>query len=194
MIKTTFTDFYQFIKNPDERQIEINFSTKIRITLLLFLATVIITLAVIHPLWAFIDNLLNLTPAFAIDNLPFLQSFFFLVIIIPFVEELIFRHFLRYQGIKTSKIKWHQWQRIFPFLVYLSAISFGFIHLTNYANSSNWFYILSPFVILSQLLGGFTIAYIRVRLNFLWGVFFHWTWNFLFIITVPAVEEFLKIN
>ena len=193
MIKTTLTDFFQFVKNPDDRQIEINFNDKLRFISILFIATVVTTFAVILPLWDLIDNLLNLVPSIDVDNLSFWHSFLLFVIIVPFAEELIFRHFLRYQGIKTSIIKCQQWRKIFPFLVYLSAVSFGFIHLTNYTNGSNWFYILSPFVILSQLLGGFTIAYIRVRLNFLWGVFFHWTWNFLFIIAVPALEDFLKI-
>jgi hypothetical protein len=51
------------------------------------------------------------------------------------------------------------------------------------------FFILSPFIILSQLFGGLVITFIRVRLNFFWGVLYHWLWNFVFVIAIPISEN-----
>jgi hypothetical protein len=51
------------------------------------------------------------------------------------------------------------------------------------------FFILSPFIILSQLFGGLVITFIRVRLNFFWGVLYHWLWNFVVVIAIPISEN-----
>ena len=117
-----------------------------------------------------------------------LETLLPMVFIIPFFEELIFRHFLRYSGLKTKLISLKRWTKIFPILVYSSSICFGFIHLTNYSNSSTLFFIFAPIIVLSQLIGGITLAFVRVRLDFLWGVLFHCAWNFL-VFAIPVVEN-----
>jgi hypothetical protein len=77
-------------------------------------------------------------------------------------------------------------------LVYLLSISFGFIHVANYENENTLFFVLSPLIILSQLIGGFIISFIRVRINFIWGFYYHMIWNFLFVIALPLVEHQLS--
>jgi len=190
MIKSTLFDFYQFIKKPNDVQFDLDFRNKLRFTLILFVFEFIITFIIILPILVMINDVLDLTRAVDTNKLSILQKFFFLVIIMPFIEELIFRYFLRYEGTKTDFISHHQWNKIFPFLVYSFGLCFGFIHLTNFSNTNNWFYILSPLVVIFQLVGGFIITYIRVRISFLWGVYYHWAMNFFFIVAIPTVESF----
>lgn len=63
------------------------------------------------------------------------------------------------------------WDRIFPYLVYCLALIFGLLHVTNYANSDLLFYVFAPLLVISQLIGGFVMSYLRVRLNFWWAVY-----------------------
>lgn len=122
----------------------------------------------------------------------FLMSLVSFVIIAPLVEELLFRYFLSYKGFKTRFINRTRWDRIFPFLVYLLSISFGFIHISNYENEDTLFFVLSPLIILNQLVGGFILSFIRVRINFVWGIYYHIIWNFLFVIALPLIEHQLS--
>jgi membrane protease YdiL (CAAX protease family) len=121
-----------------------------------------------------------------------LKAFISIVILIPFIEELIFRYFLRYERLRIWRISLYQWNKIFPILVYIFVICFGLIHITNFSNNSKWFYVLSPLIVISQLLSGIIITYIRVRLNFMSGVFYHWIWNFTFVIAIPEIDALLN--
>ncbi|MDY3538157.1 CPBP family intramembrane metalloprotease [Riemerella anatipestifer] len=119
-------------------------------------------------------------------------SFFLTVLLVPFFEELIFRYLLRYKKFKLKLINRLIWNRIFPYLVYFLAISFGIIHISNYENKSTLFFLLSPLIVLSQLFGGFVITFIRVRINFIWGCLYHFIWNFIFIIFLPIAESYFS--
>ncbi len=110
--------------------------------------------------------------------------------VIPFIEEIIFRFPLKYQRnylarllnyLSKGRLK-KRWNSIFKYLLYLLAVLFGLIHLTNYNNTETIFYILSPVIIGSQLIGGFLLSYVRIKLNFLWSVFQHGAFNFTLII------------
>lgn len=61
---------------------------------------------------------------------------------------------------------------------YFSSLLFGFIHLTNYASLSAWWY--APILILPQIIGGFIFGYARIRLGFLYAVLAHMLINLLF--------------
>lgn len=61
---------------------------------------------------------------------------------------------------------------------YFSSLLFGFIHLTNYASLSAWWY--APILILPQIIGGFIFGYARIRLGFLYAVLAHVATNLLF--------------
>ena len=75
---------------------------------------------------------------------------------------------------------------------------FGLVHLTNYTNNENVFYILAPFTIISQILGGLIISFIRVRLSFIYGVFYHSLWNFIVLLALPGlilvIQNPIKLN
>ena len=51
--------------------------------------------------------------------------------------------------------------------------------------------MLSPFLVISQLTGGFVLSFIRVRLNFYYGFLYHGFWNLLFIVILPSVLSVL---
>lgn len=61
---------------------------------------------------------------------------------------------------------------------YGSTLLFGFVHLTNYASLSAWWY--GPILILPQLIGGFVFGYVRIRLGFWYAVLAHTLANLLF--------------
>jgi membrane protease YdiL (CAAX protease family) len=189
MIKATIGDLFKFLRKPNDQQIQLNVKHKISFLLILLAFEIIITIIIIFPTLDVIDNVLNIKVERINYSNTFLHTLLLLVIVIPLIEELIFRYILKYQGIKTKFISLNKWKKIFPFLVYLLAISFGFAHLSNYLNESNLFFILSPFIILTQLLGGLVIAFIRIRLNFFWGVLYHWLWNFVVVIAIPISEN-----
>ena len=187
MIKTILRDLFSFIKKPDDTQSRLTVKSKFLYILILLVFEFILSYLFIFPVLEEIDSILNLR---SVDNEYYtaLKSVILFVIVVPFGEELLFRYFLRYKGLKTKVISAAAWSRFFPFLVYSFAICFGFMHIANYTNSSNLFYALSPLIILTQLTGGLVITFIRVRLNFIWGFLYHALWNFMVMIAIPAVE------
>lgn len=189
MIRQVLRGFLFFSKKPNDEKLNYNTKQKIKFLLILLLVELIFTLLVVFPL-DFVTN--NLTTVKS-DKFDYRDTFIELLIlgvfVVPFFEELFFRYILRYQGLKTKFINRKTWDKIFPFLVYLSSIGFGFIHLSNYINEDKLFLLLSPLIILSQLVGGLIIVFIRVRINFIWGLFYHWIWNLLFVIIFPIIES-----
>lgn len=188
MIKNIIIDFFNFIKRPKDIQLEINIKEKIKFVSVLLLFEVVFTFLVIFPL----IELFELFEKLKYPKIDYFETllftFFIWVLLVPFFEELVFRYILRYRGLKIKFINRLTWDKIFPFLVYLFPIVFGLIHLSNYSNQSYLFYLISPIFVLSQIIGGFILTFIRVRINFIWGVFYHCIWNFIFIMLFPIVE------
>lgn len=187
MIKTVLQDLFNFVKRPDDRQINITIPSKLLYLSILLIFEFVITFLFIIPVLEWVDGILNLQSDITYDSLP--TSFFLYVIVAPFLEELVFRHVLRYQGLKTKVISATRWHKIFPYMVYISSIGFGLIHISNYTNSGTLFLALSPIIVISQLIGGLILAFLRVRLNFLWGVLFHASWNFFVAIAIPMADH-----
>src|SRR5690606_6414485 len=117
-------------------------------------------------------------------------TFFLMVLLIPFIEEVFFRLGLRRKYVLKSIFSEQEWQRWFPFFVYSSTIVFGLVHITNYANTEWIFFALVPFIILTQLTGGFIIAYLRIRFNFWLGYMYHALWNFTAIFIISSFFMF----
>ncbi|MCY0978882.1 CPBP family intramembrane metalloprotease [Chryseobacterium wangxinyae] len=112
---------------------------------------------------------------------------FWIILTVPFLEEFVFRLVLRYNSVFAGKINRQKWDQYFPYLVYITSISFGLVHVSNYYNDSAIFYALLPLILLSQLSGGFVLSYIRVRINFYYGFIYHALWNFTAVIIIPAI-------
>jgi ABC-type proline/glycine betaine transport system permease subunit len=62
-------------------------------------------------------------------------------------------------------------------LVYFSALSFGLIHITNYTDLENYWWI-APLLVLPQLIVGFLLPLVRIRFGFFWSFLTHATYNF----------------
>jgi membrane protease YdiL (CAAX protease family) len=199
MIRNIFKDFFKFIKRPDDNQLNLNIREKIKFVSILLFFEVVFTLLVIFPLFEVIGKI----EIIKVDKIDYSEtlifSFFIMVILVPLFEELCFRYILRYQGFKIKFITRQTWNKIFPFLVYFLSSIFGFIHLSNYKNEGYLFLLISPLIVLSQLIGGLIITFIRIRINFTWGVCYHLIWNFIVVIAVPSIEyqltkPYIEIN
>lgn len=185
MIKTTLTDLLNFIKKPNDKQLALNFKQKVTFFFILFLFRIIILVFVFPILWL-ADLFLPLEHNSEFLKMTFASTLIAGVFIIPLLEELIFRYVLRYTKLKARFIRRERWDKLFPYLVYTFSILFGLIHITNF--KINWLVLLfTPLIVISQLVGGFVLSFIRVRLNFRWGVGFHSFWNFTFMIVLPLI-------
>ena len=86
---------------------------------------------------------------------------------------------LRTEPVKrfTSRI----WRDHFRSVVYISCFAFGLFHLTNYRFSSFTAetLMLAPLLVLPQIIGGFILAFARMRLGMIWCIVLHAATNFL---------------
>ncbi len=73
------------------------------------------------------------------------------------------------------------WFGHFRAVVYISCFAFGLFHLTNYRFSSfsAETLVLAPLLVLPQIIGGFILAFTRIRLGIIWCIVLHAATNFL---------------
>ncbi len=93
--------------------------------------------------------------------------------VLSFIMVLIWRAYPKIQQQLEPFFKSH-----FPWFFYISGLSFGLIHIQNYSELGNLWWI-APFLILPQMLIGLVISYIRMRMDFKWAVFTHSFYNTL---------------
>jgi len=176
-----------FILKPNDIQIYLSFSEKIKWIGWLLLFEFLITLAVVVPIHWLLSQMIVLKESRFDYSHTLLYTFFLFVLILPLIEEVVFRYFLRYSGIMTLLVKENTWHKIFPYLIYLSTLAFGFVHLYNYENQEIGFLLLGIFIVLSQLTGGIILAFIRVRFSIYWSWLMHSLWNLIVIIVIPLL-------
>ena len=135
------------------------------------------------------------------QNIPLVFLLLLGVLIVPFIEELIFRLPLRYKrnyflrsvvfiwsGISGKNITEvssqanQKWNRIYPFIFYFVAMIFGLVHATNYVGGGLTFWVLIPILVAPQFIGGLLIGFLRLRHGFFWGFFLHASNNCLFLV------------
>lgn len=203
-VKEAFKDWVAFLKNPkDERIANLSFAHKMKMTGILFLIELPVILA-------FIITITLITQLKVIDlgkhsmedlltDFSYFEVILILVLIVPFVEELIFRLPLRYKrnyllrslvwivsktGLvekeKLNEYVQKNWKSAFGYFFYIMAFSFGFIHLTNFEKAGELIFLL-PLLTLTQCVGGLIMGYLRVKLGFLWGYIYHSSFKFIFI-------------
>ncbi len=87
------------------------------------------------------------------------------------------------------------WDRKFIWVFYISAATFGMLHISNYSPRLITF-LLMPILVLPQFIVGLFCGYIRIRLGFMWGYVFHASHNFVFIIPflITAMFAFTHSN
>ena len=70
----------------------------------------------------------------------------------------------------------------FKFLFHLCAITFGMLHLTNYATIYWWMIMISPLLTAPYIALGYILGYIRMKYGFIYGCLIHSTINFISVI------------
>lgn len=182
-MKQILLDFWNFIKRPKDSPYSGGKKTyKWKVFFTLFVAKLLL-LVVYLPAAALLDKYVVLEQSIDLSSSA-IGSLFLFVLLIPLIEEVIFRLGLRRKYLIEAIFDEKAWHRWFPFFVYSSTIIFGLVHISNYANTQWIFFALAPFIILTQLVGGFIMAYLRVRFNFWLGFLYHAVWNFTMIFVV----------
>ncbi len=182
-MKETFFNLVIYLKNPI---LEKDSNTDLKYRFKIFFHILIISVAtglIISPIFALIHelqwvNMENHQVEEMFKGMGIFQMILLGAIIVPIIEELIFR------GPITSFKK----PNSFKFGFYFFALVFGFIHISNFEMTKNVL-ILSPILVLPQLLLGGYFGYIRVRFGLQWSMLMHGTYNGLFIL-LGTLSEF----
>ena len=190
MTKRVLWDFVSFLKHPKDEQTKESFKRKLQTIFILLGFEICLVYFVLAPLYYLMEPLVSVKEELDYKEDTLLMSAISSIILAPVLEEIGFRLILR----RNFPIKYifsqKLWDKIFPFLVYASSVIFGFVHLTNYTNDGFWFYVFSPIIITSQLIGGFVIVFIRVRYNFFYGILYHALWNMLMTFIMLFTDNF----
>jgi uncharacterized membrane protein len=140
----------------------------------LFILLCILTLLVYLISANFLDPKLDLLPADTISDLegsgfiPNLSGvmvamiFFILGLLCIFIAGMSTEMLS-----KTEKLV----SRLFPYVFYLTAMFFGYVHFTNFSGDMKWFWI--PFLIVPQFMMGLVMGYARLRFGMVSNIMLH---------------------
>lgn len=185
--KKVLIELLQFMKNPkDERTEDKSFRKKAIYFLSFFLIEIIIFFCLLEPLYMLIDyinsELIVSDSMIKYNQNTIVYQIIVVTILVPLLEELIFRGFLRYNSLICKK---ETWDKGFKYLVYISIISFGLIHIYNFEGSSFLFYVIAPLLVVSQMFGGIILSFLRVKYNLRTSILYHSMWNLVIGILLP---------
>jgi hypothetical protein len=99
------------------------------------------------------------------------ENFYSIVLVLSGLLVFLVSYFV----LPTEKIKTFVTKH-FRSLVYISAISFGLMHITNY-ESVGKYWCLAPLLVLPQLIVGFMLPFIRTKAGFIWSFLTHSLYN-----------------
>ncbi len=100
---------------------------------------------------------------------------FVAVFLAPLIEEIFFR----------GPLIFFKGHRSFPYVFYLIALIFGFVHLSNFGLNTT-IILLSPLLVAPQLCVGMLLGFIRVRFGLLWSIGLHACYNLILVGPVLA--------
>ena len=179
-MKRILSEVLVFIKFPNDERID-NWSLKKNIKYLfsIFIFELALNVLVLFPILYFLNKIEPLIVEDQIDykHNTLLESLIIAGVLVPIIEEFIFRYLLRYNKVFSVFINKGKWNIYFKYLVYLSILFFGFIHSSNYTNESVLFYLFLPIIVATQLIGGVFLTFLRVRFNMLTSILSHILWN-----------------
>ncbi|MBL0764791.1 CPBP family intramembrane glutamic endopeptidase [Marivirga atlantica] len=201
------SDFIRFSKNPNEGRSTLSRWQNIKVFSLLLLINLIVGLAVHFLLELLSSYSIIELPSHQIDRLLDDTSVTFIivfgVILVPFLEEVIFRFPLiwRYNYIfriinyilGSNRLK-EFWKKYYSYFLYFFVLAFGFIHLTNFEDVTLIIIIISPLLVLSQIIGGLCLSYVRVRMHFLLGFIFHALFNLILLTQSIVFNTSTKVD
>jgi len=175
-MKETFHNLILYLKNPVfEKDPNINLKYRFNIFFQILIISILTGIA-ISPIFALFEemkwvNMENHKVEAMFQNMGILQIILLGAILIPIAEEAIFRGPI----IAFRKPKY------FKLGFYASALLFGFIHISNFEITINVL-LLSPLLVLPQILLGVYFGYIRVRFGLKWSMLLHGSYNGVLII------------
>jgi len=175
-MKETFNNVIAYLKNPIPG-VDPNTNIKYRLRILFHLLVIsIVTGIIITPIFSIFEELQlidfethKLEEMF--KGMSFIQILLIGSIITPIIEEALFR----------APITIFTKPKSFKYAFYIFTLLFGFVHISNFEITTNVI-LLSPILILPQLLVGSYFGYIRVKFGLLWSMLLHGSYNgFLFL-------------
>ena len=175
-MKETFITLVAYLKNPIlEKDSNTNLNYRFKIFFQILLIS-IATSFLITPLFLIIEalgwvNMENHKVEAMFKDMPLYQIILVAGIIIPILEEAIFR------GPITAFKK----PKSFKIAFYAFSLLFGFVHITNFDLNFNVF-ILAPLLVLPQILLGGYFGFIRVRFGLPWSILMHGCYNSVLIL------------
>lgn len=205
IFKDSFIEIFLFLKKPvDNVSSNQTFKEKITKLTLVFIIDIIVAgisillLTILQNYGLFslenhkVIELLKLMPKSAV--------IFLFIIILPLIEELIFRLYLRYKTnyllrfcifllyILGKDNKEHleerikkMWYEKYGYIFYFSAVLFGFVHIFNFDVDKKML-LLFPILTAPQIFVGIFTGYLRVRYNLIWGFFLHAIHNMILLL------------
>ncbi|GGD38198.1 CPBP family intramembrane glutamic endopeptidase [Muriicola marianensis] len=105
------------------------------------------------------------------------QVFLMMVVLAPVIEEFLFR----------GPLIFFRRSSFFPWVFYLSCVIFGMVHLGNFEDSSNllpW----APLLVAPQILMGFFLGFLRVKLGLVYAILMHACHNGVLFFLVSLTE------
>ncbi len=106
-----------------------------------------------------------------------LNIFFLMVIIAPIIEEFIFR----------GPLLFFRRSSYFPWVYYLSCLLFGLVHLGNFDNANDLLW-LTPILVAPQVVMGFFLGFLRVRLGLRYAVLMHMGHNGIIFLLISSSD------
>lgn len=179
-MKKILSEVIAFVRFPNDERID-NWSLRknLKYLLSIFVFELVLNVLVVFPILYFLNEIEPLIVEEEIDykNNTLLGTLIITGVLVPIVEEFIFRYLLRYNKVFSFFVNREKWNIYFKYLVYLSILIFGFIHSSNYSNESVLFYLFLPVIVATQLIGGVFLTFLRVRFNMLTSISSHILWN-----------------
>ncbi|MGJ8745748.1 CPBP family intramembrane glutamic endopeptidase [Polaribacter sp.] len=182
-MKETFLNLINYLKNPVLEK-DSNTTLKYRFKIFFHLLIIsIITGIIIAPFFAILEelqlvNMENHKIEAMFKDMGVLQIIALAAILVPIIEEAIFR----------APITAFKKPLYFKVAFYSFALLFGFVHISNFDITTNVL-LLSPLLVLPQILLGGYLGYIRVRFGIQWSMLLHGTYNCILILLSMLVES-----
>lgn len=186
------TDIFRWLKKPDDKKLDLSSKQKINIFKTIFLLDIILIIlgTTIRSLIG--ENIINLDKSHPPDPSDFINLILSAVFVGPIIEELVFRfpliykrnYLIRLINMCTSGWLKEKWHKYYKFFLYVSILTFGFIHALNYNNNGFIFIILLPLILFENITHGILFSYSRVKLGFIWSLIQHSANNLLVSIVI----------
>lgn len=205
-MRNTILNLRQFFIKPSDTKISEGFMQMLKTFLHIFIIDIILMLVFIMIFQKLQQFELINVDSHSINKMfskySLVKFFATVVIIIPFIEEIIFRYHLNFsknfyfiqplllislilgkdvRNIVEQKLK-QFWQRYFVIIFYASTLIFAILHMSNYTISFKLL-LFSPLLVMPQFIVGFFCGYLRVKFNLLTGYFLHMFHNAFFVLT-----------